>query len=414
MNKKIPVYFDTIVLDSPIQEISISNDSDKVSRLRVGVFYKYKNRNHSYITDEYAEKLIASAIKGDTPVVGFFDPESKEWASHTGPALANGYGYIENFLGWEPLQDTDGITRDYAIFSVVLFTKYYEEANKIIGQHQSMELDPLTIAGQWVEFDGEDYYVYTEGEMRGLCVIGSHEPCFSVSSFFEKEENYKPQYKEYSSLLFDLKAQVEEAEKSKKGGEQKMEDFGNVQVQEPEAEQNIQSEPEVVANEFGENEASTSQSVAEENLAEKEDNTSNESQEDSQFELLQQQFTELESKYNESINSFEVLKTENENLKKENNELKEAISKYKEKEAAFELAKKEQLIDEYKKVLSEEEIGEINEKVNDFSYDELEAKLAVIYSKKNLKNFSKELKIPLVAEQEESAFASLMKHYKKK
>jgi len=74
-------------------------------------------------------------------VVGFFDPETQTWASHTGPTLANSYGYVENFVGWEPFVDTDGVTRDYAVFSVILFTDYFEEAKKIVGQNQSMELD---------------------------------------------------------------------------------------------------------------------------------------------------------------------------------------------------------------------------------------------------------------------------------
>ena len=166
MDKKIPIYFDAIIIDSPVQEISINNsEMGNGSRLKVAAFTKYKNRNGSYITDEYAAHLIESATRGDTPVVGFFDPETQEWASHTGPTLANGYGYVERFEGWEPYTDTDGVTRDYATFSVVLFSKYYEEAKKIKGQNQSMELNPLTIDGDWANFDGEEYYVYTKGDM---------------------------------------------------------------------------------------------------------------------------------------------------------------------------------------------------------------------------------------------------------
>lgn len=131
MEKQIPIYFDSIVIDSPFQEIS--ENTPNIGRLKVRVFTKYGNRNGSYITEAVAEQLIQSAVKGNTPVVGFFDPETKTWASHSGPTLANGYGYVEDFLGWEPFQDTDGITREYAVFSVVLFTDYYEEANKIIG-----------------------------------------------------------------------------------------------------------------------------------------------------------------------------------------------------------------------------------------------------------------------------------------
>ena len=221
MNKQIPIYFDTIILDSPIQEVSLNGYSDDVgSRLQVAVFTKYGNRNGSYITDEYADSLIASATRGDTPVVGFFDPESQTWASHTGPTLANGYGYIESFIGWKPLQDTDGVTREYAVFSVVLFTKYYEEARKIRGQNQSMELNPETIDGKWIEIEGEEYFAYTKGDMLGLCVIGAHEPCFSVSTFFSKnDDSYRTQYQKFASLVADLKLHVDE-QQNEEGGEE--------------------------------------------------------------------------------------------------------------------------------------------------------------------------------------------------
>ena len=190
MEKKIPIYFDSVIVSSPLQGISESNPN--IGRLKVRVFTKYGNRNGSYITDEVADQLIRSAISGQTPVIGFFDPETKTWASHTGPALANGYGYVEDFLGWEPFTDEDGITRDYAVFSVILFTKYFEEAKNICGQNQSMELDPDSITGDWALIGDKEYYVYTTAQMLGFCVIGAHEPCFSVSSFFSKnDDTYK-------------------------------------------------------------------------------------------------------------------------------------------------------------------------------------------------------------------------------
>jgi len=136
-------------MNSPIT--AISSTEPNTGRLKVAVFTKYANRNGSYITDAVAEQLITSATRGNTPVVGFFDPETQSWASHTGPTLANGYGYVEDFLGWETLTDTDGVARDYAIFSVVLFSEYFSEAQKIAGQHQSMELDPNSITGDWGE-----------------------------------------------------------------------------------------------------------------------------------------------------------------------------------------------------------------------------------------------------------------------
>ena len=132
MKRNIPIYFDNAVIMSPAEPI---NGSSSLNRLKVGVFTKYGNRNGSYIKDDVAEMMISSATKGDTPVVGFFDPETKGWASHTGPTLASAYGYVEYFDGWQPFTDTDGETRDYAVFSVVLFTKYFNEANFVVGQN---------------------------------------------------------------------------------------------------------------------------------------------------------------------------------------------------------------------------------------------------------------------------------------
>jgi len=182
MKRDIPIYFDNAVIMSSPERIGSSN----MNRLDVGVFTKYGNRNGSYIKDDVADMLITSASMGDTPVVGFFDPESQGWASHTGPKLASAYGYVESFKGWQPFIDKDGVTRDYAVFSVVLFNKYFDEANYIKGSNQSMELDINSIEGDWADINGQEYFVYTKAEIMGLCIIGAHEPCFSVSSFFAK------------------------------------------------------------------------------------------------------------------------------------------------------------------------------------------------------------------------------------
>jgi len=35
-----------------------------------------------------------------------------------------------------------------------------------------MELNIATIEGDWADFDNQEYFVYTKGDMLGLCVIG--------------------------------------------------------------------------------------------------------------------------------------------------------------------------------------------------------------------------------------------------
>ena len=430
MEKQIPIYFDSVIIDSPFQ--GISENMPNVGRLKVRVFTKYGNRNGSYITEAVANQLIESATQGTTPVVGFFDPATQSWASHSGPTLANGYGYVENFLGWEPFEDTDGVTREYAVFSVVLFTDYYEEAKKIFGQNQSMELDPMSIEGDWTLIEGQEYFVYTKAKMLGFCVIGEHEPCFSVSSFFSKNDDiYKSQYEKFSSLLFDLKAQVEEAEKNNEGGEQPMNEFENKdvveQVENPQVQEEVQDTfQQNVEEEIIETEISTEETVFEEKSIESEtENESEVSEEPSEFEQLQTQFNELQESFNQLQNDYNTAQarieeleqfqasanTELETLRSQNEELQTSLQSYENQAIKAEDERKTQLIEKYEKVLKEEEISEIKNKANDFSYDELESKLAIIFANKQMAgNDIKKVPLP---EPQESQFALLMKKYRK-
>ena len=435
MEKQIPIYFDSVIIDSPFQGISESNPN--IGRLKVRVFTKYGNRNGSYITEAVANQLIESATQGTTPVVGFFDPETQSWASHSGPTLANGYGYVESFLGWEPFEDTDGVTREYAVFSVVLFTDYYEEAKKIFGQNQSMELDPASIDGDWTMIENQEYFVYTKAKMLGFCVIGEHEPCFSVSSFFSKNDDiYKSQYEKFSSLLFNLKAQVEEAEKNNEGGEQPMNEFENQevveQVENPQVQEEVQdtfqqvaTEEEVVETEAVE-EAPAAEANFEEQPAESEPEVQESvSEEPSEFEALQTQFNELQESYNELQTNYEAAQariteleqfqtsanTELETLRTQNEELQTSLQAYSTQALEAENNRKNELVKKYEKVMKEEEISDIKEKANDFSYDELESKLAIAYANKQMAgNDVKKVPLP---EPQESQFALLMKKYRK-
>ena len=422
MDRQIPIYFDSVVVSSPLQKISDNNPN--VGRLKVRVFTKYANRNGSYITDEVAEQLIKSATSKITPVVGFFDPETQTWASHTGPTLANAYGYVEDFLGWEPFTDTDGVTRDYAVFSVILFSDYYEEANKIVGQNQSMELNPQSITGDWATIEGQEYFVYTTAKMLGFCVIGSHEPCFSVSAFFAKNDNdYNTQYEKFSAILTDLKATVDGLiNNDTQGGEQPMNEFENNQtVVEPETVEPTPDnvvEPETLEN-FEDN-----QPVEEEVKEEKvEEETL---PEPSEFEVLQQQFNDLQNSYNELQSNYEAATARIEELEafqaNANTELETLRAKNAEfqaqedaRVAAEKLAQKNSLIEKYEKIIDEEEISRVREKVNDYSYDELESKLAIAFANKQMtagsdNETSKKVPLP---EPQESQFALLMKKYRK-
>lgn len=388
MDKQIPIYFNNVIIvDAPMQEISNTNSS--AFRLKVGAFYKYKNRNYSYITDEYAELLIQSAVRGNVPVIGFFDPQSETWAGHTGPTLASAYGYIESFLGWEPLQDTDGETHDYAIFSVVLFTDYYEEAQKIKGQNQSMELKRDTITGDWIELDGEYYFVYKTGDMDGFCVIGSHEPCFSVSSFF-------------SHSVPELKEQINKAEK---GGEHFMD--GENQVVETETQ-----EQEEVTIDAATVEVQVEEPVVNEPETKVEETTNFEAM----YNELQTEFAQLQESLTNAqarITELESVQTENENLRTKVEELQASVASYEAQAIEVENARKATLLDTYAtRIADTDAFNIIKEGAAGFSYDELEGKLAILFSNEQLAKQENETLIS-IPEQPKSSFALLMEKYRK-
>lgn len=410
MTREIPVYFDSVIVGSPIQHDSAENSN--IYHLKVRVFTKYANRNGSYISDGVADQLIESATQGITPVIGFFDPETQTWASHTGPTLAKAYGYVDGFDGWQPFTDTDGVTRDYAVFSVTLFAEYFEEVKTIAGQNQSMELNPTAIEGDWAEINGEWYYVYTKAKMLGFCIIGQHEPCFSVSAFFSNEEKNN-QLQEISSLLFDLKEQVEKSMNNKQGGEQPMDEFEN-------KEEIVEEAPveEVAPTDSATEPAENFEQAQVEEVAVEESQVEEPAAEPSEFEVLQQKYDELNTNYTaalEKINELEAsvatLTEQKNNFESQNTELQAIAVKYNTLIEEQEIARKNSLVEKYEKMIGSEEIDKIRDSIKDFSYDELEGKLAIIYANKQMLS-SESHKVPL-PEPQESQFALLMKKYRK-
>ena len=282
-----------------------------------------------------------------------------------------------------------------------------------------MELDPISIDGDWADFDGEPYFVYTKGNMLGLCVIGAHEPCFSVSSFFSKnDDTYKSQYEKFSSLLASLKEKFEETTKNLKGGEQPMNEDENKEV----VEEVVNPAEEEPAAEFEETPAEEEQLTVEAvvEIPTVEEVAAETPAEPSEFERLQQafdtlqnSFNELQTKFDDATNRINEFNTLTEFLKEENAQLKAAVAKYEAAEAQAEVERKNTLVEKYEKVLEEEEINAIKDKINDFSYDELEGKLAIAFANKQMTGNEKQVKKVPLPEPEKSSFALLIEKYHK-
>ena len=162
-----------------------------ISKGRLKIYYIGKNRNMSYITQVFSDKL--QAYLPYTPIVGVYDKYSQDFKGHElDRNAANTYGLVpENpNVTWETFRDKDGVEREYLCCDVYLYTGRYDAAKKIIGKSHSMELNRDSLQGFWKMIDGEEYYVFTHGFFDGLCVLGDRvEPCFEGSAFFEKKKS---------------------------------------------------------------------------------------------------------------------------------------------------------------------------------------------------------------------------------
>lgn len=188
------MFEENIGLDFPVTVYgNLEKYNETISKARCRIFYKGGNRNGTYITDEFAEKLLSSVPYA--PVKGIYENEEGDYTDH-GTARSQGriYGIVpENpNITWEEHEDEDGVIRTYACVDVLIFTGLYTEAGAIIGKSQSMEIYPPSIKGAWKIINGKKYYVFESGHFLGLQVLGDMtEPCFEGAAFYTLYQDLK-------------------------------------------------------------------------------------------------------------------------------------------------------------------------------------------------------------------------------
>lgn len=173
--------------------VTIYGDLEKynetISKARCRIFYKGLNRNGSYITDEFAEKLLSTISYA--PVKGIYNMDDFE--DH-GKSSDEGriYGIVpENpNVTWEEFLDEDGVARTYACVDVYIFSALYKEASDIVGKAQSMEIYEPSVQGEWVYIQGRRAFKFLDGCFLGLQILGDEvEPCFEGAAFFTLYDN---------------------------------------------------------------------------------------------------------------------------------------------------------------------------------------------------------------------------------
>lgn len=405
------------------------------------------NRNYSYITDSFAQHLIETA--DFKPIVGTYLYSSKDFGGHEESTDKRAYGVIvPGSATWEDHMDSDGVTRTYATFDVIVWTEYWDEAKTIFTKAQSMELDKNTIKGSWKEVIYNDFedqaFVYTDGVIKGLCVLGAEkEPCFEGSAFFDLADDSYKQFTLAMQKYFNGGKDAMEEVKQETSVEVTEEVFteteptAETQVEAPaEAEASAPTESEEVKEEEEipavENTAEeTSEEPAAENTVVEESAAESAAEEtpnfedkynelletynalQTQYDALVEQHKTLQEDYNKTSEEKEVADQLYEAVKQDLASKEETISKYSERIQKYEQEEKEELIKKFSKCLPAPVMQEVNESMANMTLDELNTRLAMEYTSFSMaKEQDEEIRVPQVPK-ESNAFAQLLSKYKK-
>ena len=203
---------DNIIKEFPITVYgNLEKYNDVISKARCRIFYKKDNRNGTYITDEFAEKLISTIPY--TPVKGIYDNFNEDYTDHGKERyLGRIYGIVPenpNFA-WEEHEDEDGKIREYACVDILLFTALYEEAGDIVGKAQSMELYEPSIKGNWKVIEGKKVFVFEDACFLGLQVLGTEvKPCFEGAAFFSLYTSLKDMVEKIEQYTLNFQKKTE-------------------------------------------------------------------------------------------------------------------------------------------------------------------------------------------------------------
>ena len=342
--------------------------SDLISKYNVRVLYLGENRNGSYFTKEVVDNMINTL--GGVPVIGHYDAEKKDFLGHgdlrvivteegevetkkVGPVP---YGFIplNPRTWWEKHIDKDSVEREYLCTEAYLWTGRYDELSilKENKNNQSMELNPETSIGQWTEMETGFWYVFTQAEFIGLCILGQDvEPCFEGAGFTSNfaldtsfAEKLSAMKEELQFALNDYKEAEEENDDEEVAEiDEEVEVAEDIEPTEEELEQIEQEEQELDPEDLN-----IDSSIDEPN---------------------EEDYTQIKKDLLKSQLELTKIKEDYAELEIENANLKKQLKQYEEKELND---KKFELLEEYSSYIPQDKLEEIKANISNYDLKELD------------------------------------------
>ena len=376
----------SVKLSIPCEFVNITSINPLISRCEIKVCYvgEEPNRNGSVITKEVATEM-GNTLPG-SPIVGFFNEDTNDFEGHNSVIEFAGneirfkettrpYGFVDLnarvWFQWFRDEDESGkfVDHEYLMTEGFLWTGQYPEAARVIqkGNNQSMELDENLSKGEWSNSDNSlgVFFIINEAVISKLCILGEDvEPCFEgaqIGMRFSLDDDFKQKVfsmiQEMTQILEKGGKPVENFEHDPALEEEEAVADPAEEQEEPVVEEGEEATPEEQLEEEGEEEA------PEEPAEEPEAAPAYSLEEIPEYVELQGECATLKEQYAQASATIEQLNAELEGLRtfKANIERKE----------------KEAMIDNFY-MLSDEDKADVIEHINEYSLDDIEAKLSVI------------------------------------
>lgn len=365
----------SVLINTPCELINLTPYNPLISRCQIKVCYvgDEPNRNGSIITKEVAREM-ANSLPG-SPIVGFYNENTGDFEEHNRRIEISGgvlkfedttrpYGFVDlNAKVWFQDYMDEGVVHTYMVTEGWLWTGQYPETKRVIerGNNHSMELDENSLDGSWTIDDkkGMEFFIINDAIFSKLCILGENfEPCFEGSQIthFSLDDGF-------NEKIYALMKEV----KNLKGGNSLMDEEKAVEM-------TVEEEPEVIEEEEKKEEtaetveepvetepvAAKSEPAAEE-VEKNEGETVSFSLDD--FQSLQGNYSELENKYNDLMTQF--------------NEMKAEYDVLVEFKKAKDIEEKQAMIDSFY-MLSDEDKKDVQDNIENYSLEDIEAKLSII------------------------------------
>ena len=273
-----------------------------------------------------------------------------------------------------------------------LWTGQYPEAKRIIekGNNHSMELDEQSLDGSWTYDDksGMEFFIINDAIFSKLCILGDDvEPCFEGAQItkFSLDDEFNNKIYALMKEVKKLKGEDNTVEDIKKPEEEIIDPIEEIKdpVSEEETEEVKEDTPagtpedKPVEAEGEEDDPAQEAEPVEEPAADdpqEEEESEEKADEDenkdegvqfslTDFQNLQENYANLESRFNE--------------LQIQYNEMKTSYDSLVEFKATKDREEKQAMIDSFY-MLSDEEKKDVQDNIDQYSLDEIEAKLSII------------------------------------